>query len=59
MNLEIKLADPKYCNGCPCIKGRRLEIRTCDCIKKELKCEYAPMEIKYIRPAICIKTNGE
>jgi len=61
MNLEIKLSDPKYCNGCPCqywyeyahtnkcsLYGVLISKDSDDGILENV-----------IRPEICIKTNGE
>lgn len=73
MKLEIKLKDPKYCDGCPFLsKG---EIKSfCKWFEKPnqgglLEIEeqlYAPIkvegylvgQVKFIRPQKCIKENG-
>jgi len=54
MKIEIKLADPKYCNGCPELELADDAWWTCD------KHYLIPQESLLVeRPAKCIEENGE
>ena len=62
MKLEIKLKDPKYCDGCPCLDD---EYDTCDFHKlhleidtRDLKSDIKETMFYYIRPQKCIEENG-
>ena len=59
MNLTIKLKDPKYCDGCPCLdyffdlEGREEVACSLYFVKPEI------IDICHIkRPTKCIKGNG-
>ena len=60
MKLEIKLKDPKYCDGCSCLGG----FLTAGCGHYDkwlgrLKYRYGKYKNKtVIRPQKCIKENG-
>jgi hypothetical protein len=58
MKLEIKLSDPKYCNGCPCFIKTHSGCYNCQCHWIVLKTEYIALDLKIIRPKICKETNG-
>lgn len=62
MKIEIKLKDPKYCNGCPLI-GEPATIsgnlyRPIHCVfGYDIRCNFAGSYID--RPQKCIDDNGE
>ena len=63
MKIEIKLENPKYCDGCPCL---REDYYNCSCrlsdypLKfRRVKSKYTGLYGHYIRPQICISENGK
>ena len=67
MKLEIKLKDPKYCNGCPCWKFPMYEplvgVSNPICLTMGVTLDKFVEDKRksrhIIRPAICIEKNGE
>lgn len=57
MKIEIKLDDPKYCDGCPWLN---FDFVMCDLTYdfKEL-CRYEYETAKILRPQSCIDKHGE
>ena len=66
MKIEIKLDNPKYCNGCPCFVREETSIMPLKklCNLYGLHFTYIHIKPKYtghyqfIRPKKCIKENG-
>ena len=60
MKIEIKLPDPKYCNGCPCLRAS-MDSADCHFMPLILERDYdaIPMARYIIRPQICKDKNGE
>lgn len=52
MNIPIKLADPKYCDGCPCL---HTEWENCQYYAIAL---FNKFKGRFIRPQKCIEENG-
>jgi len=60
MNIEIKLKNPKYCDGCQCICFGGL-FRGHWCSYFDIKLNFKPISWTkgyLIRPKKCIKENG-
>lgn len=56
MKLEIKLPDPKYCNGCPYLNHQFCEyFSTILFLEKSKKLKGIPVK----RPQKCVEENGE
>lgn len=59
MKIEIKLDDPRFCNGCPLI-------RHTDCVESP-HCNHYPMRLEreiedddlFTRPQACFNEHGE
>ena len=64
MHIDIKLDDPRYCDGCPCLHKDTEEPTTCS-LNYPDEYEYLDYEkIKsgkfgYLRPQKCIDEHGE
>lgn len=59
MKITINLPDPKYCNGCPCHHITPNGSRMCIQLWETLKSEFVGLDLKIIRPKICVERNGE
>jgi hypothetical protein len=61
MKMEIKLPDPKYCNGCPCCYDY-LSCQFFDKMFSGYGDDFSPRESEdgmILRPQICKDKNGE
>jgi len=62
MNLEIKLPDPEYCNGCPLCWYDETDEAYCRHRLENIRIPNEPLLTKgalIIRPQICKDKNGE
>ena len=67
MKIEIKLPDPKYCNGCPClIKQAMTKDKCCVGFPIEYSMTKTRRRVRFkdnaplvLRPKICIERHGE
>ena len=62
MKIEVKLDNPKHCDGCPCRQERKSKYELGGaCYQFTERCgKYPELGIlKAIRPEICITENGE
>ena len=64
MKLEIKLKNPKYCDGCPCCQQLRLDELEYYCSVDNVELRDASKQTgdytgDVIRPQECITENGE
>ena len=60
MNIEVKLKNLPYCDGCPCLLVSQIDQKALCLfsqlhIMRELECGV----ISHIRPTKCIEENGE
>ena len=58
MKLEIKLKDPKYCDGCPCVFGKVEEFNEMEEFCLLYRVNMPDENGNSIRPQKCIKENG-
>ena len=56
MKIEIKLPDPKYCNGCPCSFPYHFGKIRCTFFHEIILLD--PIMAEFIRPKICVERNG-
>lgn len=59
MKVEIKLKDPKFCNGCPMLQynERMASCHEC-CLNKSWRIDCDGLG-QYIRHPQCVRDNGE